>query len=110
MPEQHSTSIPPLLNRFMGALLRSPFHGSASRSVMLITFTGRKSGRPYATPVSYHRDGERVIAFTEASWWRNLVGGAPVALVIKRTRYHGRADVVAEDKDLVAEKLAALFE
>ena len=54
---------------------------------MLITFSGRKSGRRFTTPVRYVRDGETVRCFTSAEnqWWRNLRGGADVIL---RTRGH----------------------
>jgi len=51
---------------------------------MLITFTGRKSGRRFTTPVRYVRDGETIRCFTSAEnlWWRNLRGGANVVLRI----------------------------
>ena len=52
---------------------------------MLITFTGRNSGRQFTTPVRYFRDGETVRSFTsaESQWWRNLRGGADVVLRIE---------------------------
>lgn len=107
--DQQRSSGPPLLNRFMSWLLRSPLHGMASRSVMLITFTGRKSGKTYTTPVSYARNGDRVTAFTGARWWRNLEGGAPVTLLIQRQELHGWAVPVAEDKQAVAAGLQAFL-
>ena len=62
---------------------------------MLITFTGRKSGRQFTTPVRYIRDGETVRCFTspENQWWRNLRGGADVALRIEGRDgpYHAKA-------------------
>src|SRR5262249_17743027 len=42
-----------VINPVIRALLRSPVHGLMSKSLMLITFTGRKSGRRYTTPVRY---------------------------------------------------------
>jgi deazaflavin-dependent oxidoreductase (nitroreductase family) len=110
MSEQESSStIPPIFNRLMSALLRSPLHGIASRSVMLITFTGRKSGKQYTTPISYLRDGDRVTAFTGARWWKNLAGGAPVTLNIKNKNYQGTADVVAKDKEVIAQALQSFL-
>ena len=52
---------------------------------MLITFTGRRSGRRFTTPVRYVRVGEGVRCFTSAEnpWWRNLKGGADVTLRIE---------------------------
>ena len=63
-------------------LLRSPLHGLMSGSTMLITYTGRRSGKEYTTPISYMRDGEELLAVgaREHSWWKNLRGGAPVTI------------------------------
>ncbi len=62
---------------------------------MLITFTGRKSGRRFTTPVRYIRDGETVRCFTSAEnqWWRNLRGGVDVVLRIqgRDAPYHAKA-------------------
>ena len=109
MSDQERSTVPPLLNHFMSAVLRSPLHPMASRSVMLITFTGRKSGKTYTTPISYARDGDLVTAFTGARWWRNLEGGAPVTLFIKRQELQGWALPVAEDKQAVADGLQAFL-
>ncbi len=71
-------------NRIIAPLLRSPLHGLISGSLMLLTMTGRKSGRRITTPVSYLPDGAgRLILFTFSSWWPNLQGGAPVTLRIQ---------------------------
>lgn len=102
MTQQESNTIPPFFNRAMTGLLRSPFHRIASRSVMIITLTGRKSGKIYTTPISYIRDDNLVTGFTGAKWSRNLAGGVPVTLHIKNKAYQGVADVVADDKEAVA--------
>ena len=74
-----------LINPVMRLLLRSPLHVFLSSSLMLITFTGRRSGRRYTTPVRYMRAGEVVRCFTtaETKWWRNLKGGSAVTLRIR---------------------------
>jgi len=105
MSQQESTTIPPWLNRIMSGLLRSPLHFVVSRSIMLITFTGRKSGQTYTTPISYAREGDVVTAFTRAKWSHNLAGGAPVTMRIKNKEYTGRGDAIADDKAAVAEGL-----
>lgn len=109
MSQQESASIPPFINKIMTAMLRSPVHGVVSKSIMLITFTGRKSGKTYTTPISYSREGDLVTAFTHAKWARNLVGGAPVTLTIKNKAYQGQADVEAEDMELIAQNLQAFL-
>src|SRR5712691_523168 len=65
-------------------LLRSPLHFWLSDTMLLLTYTGRKSGRRDTNPVSYSREGDVVTVFTYRSWWRNLRGGAPVRVEIKR--------------------------
>lgn len=73
-----------LINPAMRLLLRSPLHGLVSASLMLVGFTGRKSGRRFATPVRYVRAGGTIRCFTtkDTRWWRNLEGGAAVTLRI----------------------------
>ena len=105
MSQQESASIPSWLNRVMSGLLRSPLHGLVSKTIMLISFTGRKSGKIYTTPISYYRKGDLVTAFTRARWSKNLTGGAPVTLRIKNVDYQGQANIVSEDKAAVAEGL-----
>lgn len=81
----------PVINPIMKAILRSPLHPLFSGSVMLITFTGRRSGRQFTTPVRYMRtaNGIRCFSADHANWWRNLRGGAVVTLRIagKEQRY-----------------------
>ena len=90
----------------MKFVLRSPAHGIVSKSVMLITFTGRKSGKTYTTPVSYSQSDDQVTLFTHANWWKNLPNGTPVSLRIRGREFQGLAHPVAEDKQAVAAGLA----
>lgn len=74
-----------IINPVMRALLRSRLHTLfGSDSLMLITFTGRNSGRRFTIPVRYLRIDGGIRCFTEmrAQWWRNLRGGAEVSLLI----------------------------
>jgi len=84
-----------IINPIIRDLLRSWIHFFWSGSLMLITFTGRKSGRQFTTPVRYIRDGETVRCFTSAEnqWWRNMRGGVDVVLRIegRDVPYHARA-------------------
>lgn len=100
-------TVPPIVNRAMKLVLRSPLHGMTSKTVLLISFTGRKSGKTYTTPVSYSQHGDQVYIFTHASWWKNLLGEAPVRLRIRGRELQGVAEPVAEDKGAIAAALAA---
>ena len=77
-----------LYNPVVIRLLRSPVHGLLGGSVVLITYTGRKSGKTYTVPVNYVRSGDDllVVASRDHVWWRSLRdGGVPVGV-----RVHGR--------------------
>jgi deazaflavin-dependent oxidoreductase (nitroreductase family) len=95
-------SIPPYVNSAMRFVLRSPAHGMVSKSILLITFTGRKSGKTYTTPVSYSQSDDQVYVFTHAAWWKNLRSGRPVTLRLRGREFQGLAEPVAEDKQAVA--------
>ena len=73
-------------NNVMSWILRSPLHGMLSNGMMLITVTGRKTGKAYTTPVGYYRnDGYLwVLTSRDRTWWKNLQGGAEVDLLLKR--------------------------
>jgi hypothetical protein len=86
-----SSNAPPhdhrILNHLVTALLHSPLHWLVSRDLMLITFTGRKSGRSFTTPVTYSQDEKQVVFHSTQRWWKNLEGGAKVTLRLRgRTR------------------------
>jgi deazaflavin-dependent oxidoreductase (nitroreductase family) len=57
--------------------------GLAPRRTYLLTVSGRRSGRPYSTPVTLvHRDGERwlVAPYGEVAWVRNARAAGRVSL------------------------------
>ncbi len=99
------TTVPPIVNRAMKFVLRSPMHGMVSKAILLITFTGRKSGKTYTTPVSYSQEGNQVYIFTHADWWKNLCSGAPVTLRLRGQELQGLAEPVVEDKQTIAARL-----
>lgn len=91
-------------NDFMSWVLRSPLHGMLSNGMMLITITGRKTGKTYTTPVGYYvEEGYLwVITSRERMWWRNLQGGATVNLLLKRKLVQGIAEVELDEKAVEA--------
>lgn len=54
-----------IYNPLMKWVLRSPLHGMVSKNFMLITFTGRRSGKVYTTPVNYVREGDGITVFSK---------------------------------------------
>lgn len=88
-----------LYNPLMIGLLRSPLHGIASKYFILLTFTGRKSGKVYTTPVEYFYNGNTLHVFTQVQrvWWRNLQGGVPVTVRLRGQDYAAIAEAVGQD-------------
>jgi deazaflavin-dependent oxidoreductase (nitroreductase family) len=91
-------------NDFMAWVLRSPFHGMLSNGMMLITITGRKTGRKYTTPVGFYREGDYlwVITRRKGNWWKNLQGGAQVDLLMKRKPVRALAEIEQEEQAVAA--------
>lgn len=89
---------PPWFNRFMAAMLRTPgLQKWVGRSTALLTFTGRKSGREYTTPVSYAWDGDTMVVTGHDSrtWWRNFAEVPEVTVRLAGQDRQGMAYVVA---------------
>ena len=87
-------------NPLVSWLLRSPLHGLVSKNVMLVTVTGRKSGKSITTPANYQRDGDAlwVISWRDRKWWRNLRGGADIRVLLRGRDVQGRGQVIEEEK------------
>lgn len=90
-----------LLNRLIPHLLRSPLHRPLSGDLLLLTYTGRRTGRTYTIPVTYLQTGATIVVFSNQRWWRNLRGGAPVTLRLRGREVRGRA-VPVEEAAIVA--------
>lgn len=91
-------------NDFMSWVLRSPFHGMLSNGMMLISVTGRKTGRTYTLPVGYYTEGDYlwVITSRDRTWWKNLQGGAQVNLLLKRKPVQAFAETETDEKSVEA--------
>jgi deazaflavin-dependent oxidoreductase (nitroreductase family) len=87
-------------NPMMIWLLRSPLHGLISNHVMLLTVTGRKTGKSISTPINYLRDGDTlwVVSWRDRKWWRNLRGGGEVQVLLADKAVQARGQVVEEEK------------
>jgi hypothetical protein len=85
------------LNPAIAWLLRSPLRVLADRGLLLVTVTGRRSGRRYTLPVGYLRDGDcLVVLVSKASrkqWWRNFREPAPVEVWLRGEARHAVAHV-----------------
>ena len=91
-------------NDFMSWVLRSPLHGMLSNGMMLITVTGRKTGKKYTLPVGYYRENGFLWVITSRvrTWWKNLRGGAEVGLLLKRKPVTAIAEPDLDEKSVEA--------
>ena len=86
------------LNGAIVATLRSPLHIVLDRALMLVTVTGRRSGRRYTIPVGYQMDGDRVVVLVSRArrknWWRNYLEARPVEVHLRGAERRGVACVI----------------
>jgi deazaflavin-dependent oxidoreductase (nitroreductase family) len=91
-------------NAIMIGLLRSPLHHMLSGSMLLVTYTGRKSGKTFTLPVSYFQTGDALltISFRHRTWWRNLRAGADVKLRLRGKDVAAHAEVIEDDSGVAS--------
>jgi deazaflavin-dependent oxidoreductase (nitroreductase family) len=80
------------------ALLGSRFGRGLGRSVTVITYRGRTTGRTLSTPVEYVRDGSQVTIVVanpdRKQWWRNVRADGRARLLLDGVDRPGRATVI----------------
>lgn len=80
------SSVVRFINSGVARLIDAPLVGAlVRRSMVVIRYSGRRSGKTFQTPVNYQRRGGevviRVMTPDSKTWWRNFVGeGAPLTL------------------------------
>jgi hypothetical protein len=84
----------------MRLVLSLPFPTPLSGNLMLVSYTGRKSGKAYLQPVSYVRDRDTLLTPGGGRWTRNLTGGRAVRLRLRGRNVQARADLVADPAEV----------
>jgi hypothetical protein len=86
------------LNPVIAWLLRSRVHRLLSWGLMLVTVTGRRTGRRYTIPVGYQQDGAGITVLVSKAprkqWWRNYLEPAPIELYVRGRALAGVARVL----------------
>ena len=94
-------------NSVVQPLVLSPRWGRLVDGRMtVITYTGRRSGRTFTTPVAYKRHGDEVTIKVELpdrkNWWRNFVeDDGPISVRIQGVERSGRAIAVRDARGKV---------
>jgi hypothetical protein len=91
-----------VVNPILRFVLRTPVMGAARKQLMVVSFTGRKTGRQYTIPLSAHWIDNNLYALTGAPWKHNFRGGAAAEVFHdgKTTSMHGE---LIEDPSVVAD-------
>lgn len=100
-----------MFNRMVVWLARSRLHRLVSKSIIILVYTGRRSGEKFAVPVNYALTEEAgslkiwISSKRERVWWRNFIGGNDAELVFRGNCLPVELAAVT-DPDQVAEGLA----
>ena len=85
-------------NRQLVADFRAHDPKLSGRKILLLTTTGARSGTPHTTPMTYARDGDRVLviasnagAARHPDWYYNLVAHPTVTVELHDETYQARA-------------------
>jgi hypothetical protein len=87
----------PLFNAPVAAMATSRrFGGLVNRNITMLSYTGRRSGRSFSTPVAYRRTGNEITINANLpqtkTWWRNFLGdGGPITLQLNGAERAGHA-------------------
>jgi len=90
-------------------LLRSRLHRSLSRHLLVMTLTGRKTGRHVVLPASTIREGDTLVVFSHRDrlWWRNLLQPQTISLRVRDAELIAVGEAF-KDETIVAETLRRL--
>ncbi|MGW0606910.1 hypothetical protein [Streptomyces sp. NPDC002644] len=83
--------------------------GGAAANLLLLHFTGRKSGRRYDLPAAQQRVDGRLCVFTNSGWRANFRGGADIEVTLHGKRRPMRA-TLEENPATVARVYAGLLQ
>jgi hypothetical protein len=84
------------VNPVMRFLLGTPLAGSARKQMMVVSFKGRKTGRPYSLPLSAHVIDNQLFALTAAPWKNNFRDGADAEVLHDGKKTSMRGELITE--------------
>lgn len=94
------TQIMRVVNVPMRAVLGLPFATPLSGNLMLVSYTGRKTGKAYRQPVSYARDGDTLLTPGGGRWKLNLGDGRPVRIRLRGRGVTARPELVSDPAEV----------
>ncbi|MEB3983578.1 hypothetical protein OQ968_20205 [Mycobacterium sp. 663a-19] len=91
-----------IVNPMLRSLLRTPLAGAARKQLMVLSFTGRKTGRRFSLPLSAHVIDNDLYALTGAPWKQNFRDGAPAEVFYDGKTTAMRGELI-RDRAVVAD-------
>src|SRR5580658_4061137 len=84
------------VNAPMRVILSLPFPTPLSRNLMLLRYTGRRTGKAYRQPLSYARDGAALLTPGGGMWTLSVGDGKPVRLRLRGKDVPARPELIAD--------------
>ena len=109
-----------LINFVMVSLLRSPFHGVFSRSILAMRYTGKKSGRVLTVPARYISSAELaggaqdarqwfLITSKDTKWWPNFVGAGQAQVLLAGQWVPASIEAITDNPNMAGPIMRALW-
>lgn len=89
-----------MLNVFMRPLLRLPFPTPLTKRLMLVSVTGRKTGKAYQQPLSYVQQGNTLLTPGGGKWKLNLREDQPVRIRLRGHNVFARPEFVKDPNEI----------
>jgi hypothetical protein len=98
-----------IVNPILKLLLHTPFAGPARNQLMVVNFSGRKSGKHYSIPVTAHVIDGTLFALTGSPWKANFRDGATAQVLHDGKTTTMRGELIT-DKTHIADLYARCAE
>ena len=91
------------VNHAVKAVLRSPAHSALSGRLVVMTVTGRRTGKKHSFPCAYAEDGPDHLRIhidwpEKKLWWRNLKSPSPVSVRLRGIQRTGVGEAQGDPK------------
>lgn len=86
---------PDALMRLVNPIMRRMIaRGAAASQLLILHYTGRRTGARYDVPVGYHTIDGEILLLTNSGWRHNFAGGADIEVTYHGKRRRARAELV----------------
>lgn len=90
-----------VLNPIMRFLLRLPLRGPMQERLLLLTYTGRKSGRQHTVPISFAEAADGSLLVPGGGAWKwNLGEGRRVQLLLRGRLRHADSELISDPAEV----------